>query len=269
MIEQKPNLSVITVVCNESEGLNSTLNSTSGQDYMDKEIIVIDGGSGSGTIDIIRNFSDRISYWVSEPDQGIYHAMNKGIAKASGEWVIFMNAGDTFHHERVLSEIFSSCQANAEIIYGDAVFDYDRFKVLSKAGSLDDLWKGMICCHQSMFFRTSLIRSSGFSLAYAIGSDYEMVCRLHSAGKIFRKVSLPVCNWQVGGLSGRSQFRSLKERYVISKKHYKKALTGFCYYSWLFVLATLAITGTSILPKRVYLWIVKMRERNKLYKPGT
>ena len=111
-------LSVITVNFNHKEGLKNTINSVICQkDFDDYEFIVIDGGSTDGSKDVIVENSSRISYWVSEKDGGIYNGMNKGIKVAKGEYLIFMNSGDTFYNDHVLADVFyQNCEA--EFIVG-------------------------------------------------------------------------------------------------------------------------------------------------------
>ena len=98
-------ISVITVAYNASRYIETTILSVINQTYSNIEYIIIDGGSTDGTVDIIKKYSNKISYWISEPDKGIYDAMNKGINKATGEWINFMNAGDTFHNPDTLSAV--------------------------------------------------------------------------------------------------------------------------------------------------------------------
>lgn len=100
-------VSVITIVRNDVQHIEQTMLSVLGQTYPDVEYIVIDGGSTDGTTDVIKKYADRLAYWVSEPDGGIYPAMNKGVEHATGEWVNFMNSGDAFADDRVLEDIFT------------------------------------------------------------------------------------------------------------------------------------------------------------------
>jgi len=103
-----PRVSVITISYNNAKGLQRTIESVVNQDYIDYEYIVIDGGSSDGSRDIIKSFSHKIKYWISEPDRGIYHAMNKGIAVAKGEFLHFLNSGDTYATSSILGKIFSN-----------------------------------------------------------------------------------------------------------------------------------------------------------------
>ena len=101
-----PLISVVTVSYNAVDTIERTILSVLNQTYSDIEYIIIDGGSTDGTVDLIKKYADKITYWVSEPDQGIYDAMNKGIDVATGEWINFMNSGDSFYRQDVLSSLF-------------------------------------------------------------------------------------------------------------------------------------------------------------------
>ena len=115
-------VSVITVNYNNADGLKRTLESLFAQTFTDYESIVIDGGSTDGSREIIENFADRITYWVSEPDGGIYHAMNKGIRQATGLYYNFMNSGDLFEDPTVLENIFAS-DPTEDILFGKYASD--------------------------------------------------------------------------------------------------------------------------------------------------
>lgn len=115
-----PLISVVTVSYNAVTTIEKTILSVINQNYSNIEYIVIDGGSIDGTVDIIKKYADKITYWVSEPDKGIYDAMNKGIIVATGEWINFMNTGDTFYNENVFSEIFELNSYTEDVISGCA-----------------------------------------------------------------------------------------------------------------------------------------------------
>ena len=116
----KPLITVVTVVYNGGTTLEQTIQSVVNQTYKNVEYIIIDGASTDETLDIIKKYEDKIDYWQSESDKGIYDAMNKGICLATGEWINFMNSGDIFSSNRVLERVFSfNIEENVKIIYGD------------------------------------------------------------------------------------------------------------------------------------------------------
>lgn len=111
-------LSIITINYNNVDGLERTINSIINQSFSDYEYLIIDGGSSDGSVDVIKKYSEKINYWISEPDSGIYNAMNKGIKQAKGEYLLFINSGDSLYQENVLAKVFE-CNLNNDLIYGD------------------------------------------------------------------------------------------------------------------------------------------------------
>ena len=152
-----PKLSIITVVLNAKNDLIETLSSIKKQTFSDLDVVIIDGGSTDGTLDVIQEYSDIISYSVSELDKGIYDAMNKGIKAATGDWITFLNAGDFYVDLDRLDHIFSTDVGQKSFIYGDMFLlsitgekiRYLEAETLTK----QSIAKGMIACHQAMFVR--------------------------------------------------------------------------------------------------------------------
>lgn len=166
-------ISVITVCYNDRERIEKTILSVLSQSYGNLEYIVIDGGSTDGTVDIIKKYANRIAYFVSESDEGIYDAMNKGLRKAVGEWVCFLNAGDLFVSESVLNTIFDEefCRQFG-VIYGDVFLrNSNNSLTFQPARPLSFLKRAMPFCHQSSFVRRDLIK--GFNPRYKICADYD------------------------------------------------------------------------------------------------
>ena len=132
-----PLISVVTVVFNGVDMLEQTIRSIVSQTYPNVEFIVIDGGSTDGTIDLIKKYEHKISYWTSEKDGGIYDAMNKGTAVATGEWIGFMNAGDSYFDETVLAKIFSQ-PIDADIVYGLTKRIFPEFQYIKKTKPIEN-----------------------------------------------------------------------------------------------------------------------------------
>lgn len=215
MDRTKPYVSIITVVLNNAKGLFSTLQSLFNLRFQNIEIIVIDGASTDGTVDVIQKYQDYLSYWISEPDKGIYDAMNKGLARATGEWVNFMNAGDLFFDPHVLSKIFTAESVRADVIYGDSIARYPAFQAMRKATPPEDLWKGMVSCHQAMFFRTNLINEAGYKTEGCFSADFEMVLRLFMTGKHFEYIPETVAVFDTRGLSNLNMLKSARSNFEI------------------------------------------------------
>lgn len=277
------NISTITVVLNDDEALERTIQSVFNQTCHAKEFIIIDGGSTDGSVELIKKYKDSVSFWISEPDKGIYDAMNKGLKKATSEWVLFLNAGDVFSDEHVLEKIFSQKTEDADVIYGDSIADYGSFSVYRAAGKPNDLWKGMFCSHQSMLFRREALLSvsagrdeSGrlrcFNTDLHISADHDLVCRLYRSGVTFKQVAIPVAVWETGGLSNRMQVRSVIERYRMIEPWFHRGLKVRVYYLWLVFLAALVEGMYRLLPLNLMKLMIRLANRKSLVnqsKPGS
>lgn len=187
MGNNKLKISVVTVCYNAEQTIEETIQSVVNQTYDNSEYIIIDGGSTDGTVDIIKKYADCLAYWVSEPDKGIYDAMNKGIAVASGDYINFMNAGDSFADRKVLENIFNNVKnvAGSDIIYGDAIFAYPWGKVLIKPRPLTDFKSFDPIFHQSSFTRLSRLKTTPFDISYKIAGDYNFFYHSYIDGKKF------------------------------------------------------------------------------------
>lgn len=158
---KNPKVSIITVVYNGEEFLEDTIRSVISQNYTNIEYIIIDGQSTDSTIEIINKYDKHIAKWISEPDKGIYDAMNKGIDIATGDWLNFLNAGDSFVSNDVLYKIFSSNLKDESLLYGDIIAIKETGQKLNvKAIQLKDdnsIKKGMKVCHQAIFYSKDII----------------------------------------------------------------------------------------------------------------
>ena len=167
--------SVITINYNNCEGLRHTIESVTGQTFHDYEYIIIDGGSTDGSAEVIKEYADQIDYWVSEPDKGIYNAMNKGVIQAHGEYCIFMNSGDCFYDQNVLERV-SGTNSEDDIVIGKLRSNKDN-KILfnpplSGKISMYYLYSATVP-HQSSFIRTELLRQFPYDEDLKIVSDWK------------------------------------------------------------------------------------------------
>lgn len=262
---EKPKASIISVVLNDVQGIEKTISGVLSQDYEPVELIIVDGGSTDGTTDIIKKNDGKIKWWVSEPDKGIYDAMNKGLKHAGGEWVIFLNAGDTFYKTVTLSRIFAKpVPEDTGIIYGDYIADYGGFKVYRKSGKEADLWKGMIFRHQSMLVRTRLIKDSGYDRQYLLAADYDLVCRLFLEGWKFLYFPEPVSICDASGRSNQFMVKSCAEHYNIIRKYRKLTFTQRHYYSDRKLLLAMIMFAYRIFPKGLISALIKIFNRNRI-----
>jgi len=166
--------SIITINFNNREGLIKTIESVVNQTFKDFEYIVIDGGSTDGSVDVIKEYADKISYWGSEPDKGIYNAMNKGVLRAHGDYLNFMNSGDCFYNENVLANI-SKTKFKEDIVTGKYVFSSSPHYIRGLNDSnitFLDLYYGIIC-HQATFFKKSLFEKELYDESYKLVADWK------------------------------------------------------------------------------------------------
>lgn len=172
MIKQLPKITIVTISYNIVSHIEKTILSVINQTYSNIEYIVIDGGSTDGTVDIIKKYSNKISYWVSERDKGIYDAMNKGIVAATGDWINFMNAGDVFYHNNVIAEVVPFLDNNTDIIYGDLVLDTPLGVYWKKPDMLEDLMHKMVFGHQASFIKTNYHKNNNYDISFKSSGDY-------------------------------------------------------------------------------------------------
>ena len=169
----KPFFTIITVSYNEEATIEGTIKSVLNQTFKDFEYIIIDGGSKDKTVDIIKKYSNQISIWVSEKDQGIFDAMNKGIELSSGTWLNFMNSGDSFYDTSVLLNVSKQIISASAVVYGNTNNVWDNNSI-EKPRKINSLKYGLImACHQSMFFnKPLLIDELNFKSSHKYYCDY-------------------------------------------------------------------------------------------------
>ena len=213
-----PLISVVTICYNAKNDLEKTILSVLSQTYQDIEYIIIDGGSTDGTVDIIHKYSERLFYWISEPDKGIYDAMNKGMDRATGSWINFMNAGDTFCDNEVIKNIFGyNDLSDYSVIYGDCyVSKLNQLQYL-KASSMKKVHVQMPFCHQSSFIRKTRLR---FSIDLKIAADYQMIYEYYRMNGIssFLYISKTISVFDATGISTTNNNLLQKEYGIVYKR---------------------------------------------------
>ena len=216
--------SIITVCRNDLKGLKLTYNSVINQTHRDFEWIVIDGNSSDGTKDWLKSFNNKSINWISEPDSGIFDAMNKGILLSRGEYLIFLNSFDEFANNKVLEKVnhlIHAAKKRPHFIYGDSVDITSTGESLyRKAKNYKTLWRGMFTQHQSMFFRND--RNILFKKEYRITADYAYIG--HYLKKLdnsdIKYINTAVCKFKLGGVNESSRFRALSEDFLIRKNEF-------------------------------------------------
>lgn len=226
-----PKFSLITVTYNAGAVLEDTIQSIITQTYKNVEYILIDGASTDNTMRIIERYRDHIHTVVSEPDQGLYDAMNKGLSLATGDYVCFLNAGDCLHEDDTLLGMVHSVAASHEascppdVLYGDtALVDSEghflRMRRLTPPEHLT--WKsfrhGMLVCHQAFFARRAI--APHYDLRYRFSADFDWCIRIMKQARYLHNTHLTLVDYLDEGLTTRNHRASLIERFHIMCRHY-------------------------------------------------
>jgi glycosyltransferase involved in cell wall biosynthesis len=197
-----PFVSIVTVTFNAAAHLVPTIESVLAQTHRPLEYVIVDGGSTDGTVDIIKRYEKHLARWVSEPDRGIYDAMNQSLGLVQGEWVNFMNAGDVFASPESVAGALVGLPAGAEVVYGSYDLAYRTFHKHKPApADLSGLVWGMAVNHQSVFVRTGVARAHPFDLGYPLAADFGQLLGLYRAGAKFHRADQTVA--KVGRPQGR------------------------------------------------------------------
>lgn len=208
-------ISIVTVCFNCQDCIVETLESIVKQTYTNKELIIVDGGSKDDTMKLVESFKNKCeTHIVSEPDKGIFDAMNKSLKMASGEWIIFMNAGDLFVNECVLDNIFKvKYNNNVGVIYGDVIYKgVDKVYNQNKPFYISkNVIRQMGICHQTIFARLSLAKNIGFDTSYKYAADYNMIMQIYNCGYNFIHVDIAVAIYDMTGVSSLNPINQLKE----------------------------------------------------------
>lgn len=214
-----PRITVVTISFNAEKCIERTILSVIQQSYDNIEYIIVDGESSDGTMRIVEKYKSDISHYISEPDKGIYDAMNKGIKLATGDYLIFMNADDTFADNNVLQKIAEQTDSNSDVIYGNwrTITEYGIFA--NKPASLSTLDKKFGLSHQAIFVRVSLLKQEPFDLRYKYAGDYNMISSYYLSGKKFQYVDVEIAEISINSGATFNHFeKSVKEHYQILAK---------------------------------------------------
>lgn len=219
-------ISIVTVNYNNSVELEKTVKSIENQKYDRIEHLIVDGGSTDGSLEIIKNYADRKPYvkWVSESDNGIYHAMNKGVKMVTGDAIYFLNSGDIMFDKNVLGNIAKTFKkSNADFVFGDIVEVYETQEKKRKYWNVSKLFLyGHMICHQACFFKKSLVEEIGFfNESLRITSDYEYLLKIFNNSSFIRKY-LPeiVVFYDKSGVSGKNVELLNSEREILKEKYF-------------------------------------------------
>ncbi|MCQ2095121.1 MAG: glycosyltransferase [Bacteroidaceae bacterium] len=214
-------ISVITVCLNSEGSIEQTIQSVLGQTYGNIEYIIIDGASTDGTLDIISKYRDRLSVFLSEKDDGIYDAMNKGVAAATGDWIHFKNSGDTFVSPDTLKEVFSHpIPDDTQILHGNCIYT-NRLGRLRQKPALASAVKSstMPVLHPASFIRSDLHKAHPFDTSYKSCADYDFMLSRMEGGCRFHYIDQDIALFPIGGYAMRNFRLTALENHRILKSH--------------------------------------------------
>ena len=244
-MNQQPTFSIITITYNAERWLERTILSVLSQSYPDIEYILIDGASKDKTLSIIDRYKDHIAKVTSEPDKGLYDAMNKGIRLATGDYLCFLNAGDSFHEDDTLQQMVHTLPGSElpDVMYGEtALVDKEghfvRMRRLSAPKMLT--WKsfrqGMLVCHQAFFAKRTLVEP--YNLKYRFSADFDWCIRIMKKAHTLHNTRLTIIDYLDEGMTTRNRKASLKERFRIMTQHYGLTST-VAHHIWFVLRAVL------------------------------
>lgn len=220
----QPKLSVITIVYNNVKDIERTMLSVLNQTYKNIQYIIIDGGSTDGTKDIIDQYKDKLSQFISERDNGIYDAMNKGLSLATGDYVLFMNSGDEIYGKETVKEVLESAPG-ADIYYGETeMFDEHWHSLGQRRHHAPETFDwhsfkhGMSISHQAIYVKRSL--AVPYDLQYKYSADIDWIIKVAKNASSIVNTNSYVAKYLVGGISKQKHMASLKERFRIFSKYY-------------------------------------------------
>ncbi|WP_198438537.1 glycosyltransferase family 2 protein [Moritella sp. F3] len=219
-------VSIITINYNNSDGLERTIISVLSQKYKNMELIIVDGGSTDSSLSILEKYKDRIDVIISEKDDGVYDAMNKGIDVSSGKWINFMNSGDVFHRNETVENIFKyPIKSDVKLIYGTQY----KNGLISSVLPSQFLELGIIhACHQAMFFDSNI----RYNLEYSVYSDYDLVARIYKTNpSSLLYINEVICEFEGGGISSVVSKEKRLDKYKSIYKNFgfKNVLASIVY----------------------------------------
>lgn len=223
--------SIITVSLNSEKYIENTILSVMGQTYKNIEHIIIDGASTDSTVEIIRKYKDQLSYWISESDTGIADAMNKGVLKATGDYILFINSDDYLINEDTLKQVSLLLNERLDLYIFKVLFMFPDNRKIIKMNRDLSLFTNikMGSCHQGHVVSRKLFQDHGlFDDSFKIAMDYDFLLRIYQKGIKFKSIGLVISCMGQEGLSSRNDWASLKERFIEERRVHEK----YCKNVW-------------------------------------
>lgn len=266
-MQNYPRVTVVTVVKNAQTLIEKTIKSVLEQDYPNLEYVILDGNSEDYTKLVIQTYKHCLDVYISEPDNGIYDAMNKAANMASGEWIIYMNAGDCFYACNSLTQLLPALNSNADVIFTSfvalVVDEFETRTFIRKPFPLDNLWHQIPTSHQAIIVRLSTQKMYGFNTHYKWCADHDMIARMYKDGKtfIYDDTLLSIMNLTNNG-SHHDPRLYIRERWQISKGlvSYHRRLLHYS-YEWVnyLIWCKLLAPIKKILPASVIVYLRRVR----------
>ena len=257
-----PKVTVITVVYNGAELLEDTIKSVINQTYSTLEYIIIDGGSTDGTLNLINKYSKKLKYWISEQDQGIYDAMNKGVKASSGEWLIFMNSGDWFYEVTTIEKIFL-CRdlSTTEFVYGNTLKRSAHKIKVDIPSKASEFWKKLVV-HQSIFSRKALNEKYPFDLNFKVSADFDFIFKVFYYRHQTLYVDEVISSFDMIGFSKQNRYLGFSEDRCIALKYRGNLIVGYRVY-WHYIVITIRGKFIDIIRRWLPSLFNKLKELNR------
>ena len=231
-------LSIVTICKNDVVGLEKTYKSILSQVCCEYEWVVVDGASHDETVSFLKNVNNNKCVWITEPDESLYDAMNKGIKLSTGKFIVFLNSGDVFADENVVNVVaneISNEKRDIKLLYGssiDVALNGQQF--YRKSRNVKSYWKSMITQHQAVIFKTELLKNKGYDTKYKLSSDYALICEIITKyPNQILQLDRVICKYQLGGLSYVHRLQALKEDFEIRKSIVKLPIIVVYGLHWL------------------------------------
>lgn len=221
-----PKLTIVTICRNALGDLLHTIASIKAQTFSDYEYIIVDGGSTDGSAEWLA--TQKGVRWISESDKGIYDAMNKGVRMAAGEWLIFMNAGDCFYSPDVLQQATPFLSDPYGLVYGDISKERKGHEIIKRAESPRNAHR-MICCHQALFTRTSLLRDTPFDTTYRLSADFKFFKQMYLRAVPMLYIPIIIARFDTHGESNTHRAEGLRENIRVIKDTDNGLWERFCF----------------------------------------
>lgn len=250
-MKKQPLITIVTVCYNAEKLIEKTILNIQNQTYPKIEHLIVDGGSSDLTVEIVKKWTEKsvsnvALKWISEVDKGIYDAMNKGAKLAKGEYINFMNAGDCFLENQSLAKVFAQIPIDAQLIYGDYQVRFESYKKIILAKPLSQAWTRITICHQSIIYKTELVKKNPYSGKY-ITSDFEQLYKLYQQKNKFFYLGFALADYSDDGVSAKAKISIARELLDYIPK-YDKSLKTLLILRVRYLRVLMVETLRSILP---------------------